>query len=113
MDNDLAKFVQMSWNLVQGCMGSHSIYFEHIYLYHKSQGPSFYIFTQILIKITIKWVIKKKKKLWLDGIPQDSRRCLAWSFTIFLDPSHPLESIIRMSFTTLEDYCGSEKLKGN
>jgi hypothetical protein len=48
---------------------------------------------------------KLKKLLKLDGILQDSRRCLAWSFTIFLDPSHPLGSIIRMPFTTLEDYC--------
>jgi hypothetical protein len=31
----------------------------------------------------------KKKILRLDEIPQDSRRCLAWSFTIFLDTSLP------------------------
>jgi hypothetical protein len=46
----------------------------------------FYNFYQKLIKITIKWVfkIKIKKYLILDGIPQESIRCIAWSFTIFL-----------------------------
>jgi hypothetical protein len=48
---------------------------------------------------------KLKKISKLNGIPQDSRGCLAWSFTTFLDPSHPLGSIIRTHFTTLEDYC--------
>ena len=49
---------------------------------------------------------KLKKLSKLNVISQDSRRCLAWSFTTFLDPSHPLGgSIIRMPFTNLEDYC--------
>ena len=47
----------------------------------------------------------KEKLLKLDGTLQDSRICLAWSFTIFIDTSHPLGSIIRMPFTTLENYC--------
>jgi hypothetical protein len=48
---------------------------------------------------------KLKKLSKLKGIPQDSRGCLAWSFTTLLDSSHPLGWIIRMPFTTLENYC--------
>jgi hypothetical protein len=53
MDNDLAKLVQLSRNLVQGCRGSRSISFEYSHPYQNPLGPSFYIFTSKLIKITI------------------------------------------------------------
>jgi hypothetical protein len=54
----------------------------------------------------------KKNLSKLNGIPQDSRICLAWSFTTFLNLSHLLGSIIRTPFSTLEDFV-SEKLKDN
>jgi hypothetical protein len=57
-------------------------------------------------------LIIKKTLSKLNGIPQDSRRCITWSFTILLNLTHPLGLIIRMPFTTLEDFV-SEKLKDN